>query len=363
MSAEDVVLTPSVLPTKEFASAEPGRVRGWTQCRAALSGQELVSDPSLAGLALEQTNNLLLMDGEFHQQARRLLASYFTRARLDRVGERIENTSQECVKSVVGNPNADLVTDLVEPIVLEGILSMIDVPNAHRPKLAELSREMLGLLEPDLAEAARRRARNAAMRATLLFERDGAAGRATGLHAVLEEAARNGSIPVKLARSTPVVVLHGGYENPLNQLGCVIAWAVKNPERFRHAARSAPAVLFEEILRVYSPVRLVARLAAADGIEGDRPFKRGDLVWVDLESANLDERQFPAPQDFDLTSKRSHVGFGHGPHLCPGVALARLEGQALIRALLSIPPDLFRQFTVKWRDCVVARGPSAVVRR
>ena len=152
------------------------------------------------------------------------MASYFTRARLERVAERLESTSRECVSSVVRKSNADLVIDLAEPIVLEGILSMMDVPDAYRGRLAELARDMLGLLEPDLADAARRRAKNAAMRATLLFERDGAAGRATGLHAVLEEAARNGSIPVKLARSTPVVVLHGGYENPLNQLGCVI-WA------------------------------------------------------------------------------------------------------------------------------------------
>lgn len=363
MSAEDVILTPSVLPTKEFASAEPVRVRGWTQCRAALSGQELVSEPSRAGLALEPVSNLLLTDGESHHAVRRVLASYFTRARLDRVRKRLESTCQECISRVLGKSDADLVMDLAEPIVLEGILSMMEVPNPHRARLSELAREMLGLLEPDLLEAARRRAKNAAMRATLLFERDGAAGRATGLHAVLEEAARSGSIPVKLARSTPAVVLHGGYENPLNQLGCVIAWAVENPERFRDAAQLAPAVLFEEILRVFSPVRVVARLAAADGVRAGRPFKRGDLVWVDLESANLDQRQFPAPQDVNLTSKRSHVGFGHGPHLCPGVALARLEGQALIRVLLSAPADLFHQFTVKWRDGVVARGPAVVVRR
>jgi cytochrome P450 len=363
MKTEDVVVAPGVLPTREFVSAEPGRVCGWTQCRDALSKQELVSDPSRAGLASEQTNNLLLTDGKSHQETRRVLASYFTRARLERVADRLESISRECVRSLVDKSDADLVMDLAEPIVLEGILSMMDVPDASRARLAELSRDMLGLLEPDLADAARRRSRNAAMRATLLFERDGASGRATGLHAALEEAARNGRIPAKLARSTPVVVLHGGYENPLNQLGCMIVWAVENPERFRDAAESAPEVLFDEIQRVYSPVRVVARFVASDAAQADRLVKRGDLVWVDLESANLDQGRFPAPHDLDLTGKRSHLGFGHGPHLCPGVALARLEGQALMRALLALPADLFHQFTVKWRDGVVARGPLAVVRR
>lgn len=354
---------------KDFAGAgalvtdEAARVRGWAPCRTTLSESELVSDPSRAGLTAEPTNNMLLMDGELHLAARRLVMAYFTRDRLDRVGERLERTCQVLVGSVLGKRDADLVADLAEPLVLEGILSMMEVPDAYRPKLGELSRGMLGLLEPGLPQAARRRATNAALRATLMFERDGAAGRATGLHAALEDAARDGLIPVKLARSTPVVVLHGGYENPLNQLGCVIAWAVANPERFRDAAVSAPGVLFDEILRVYSPVRLVARFAAADGLHDDRPLKRGDLVWVDLESANLDPHQFSAPGELDLTRKRNHMGFGHGRHLCPGAALARLEGQALLRALLSIPADPFHEFTVQWRDGVVARGPMTIVRR
>lgn len=363
MNADETVQTTSVLPTKEFSIGESCHVRGWDQCRAALSGRELVSDPLRAGLASETTNNLLLMDGDSHQEVRRLLGSYFTRTRLDQLALRIENTSQKCVKSVLGKSDADLVMDLAEPIVLEGILSFMDVPDAHRVKLAGLSREMLGMLEPNLSDSMRLRVRNSAMRAALIFERDGVTGRATGLHAVLEEAAQNGSISLKLARSTPVVVLHGGYENPLNQLGCVIAWAVENPEKFHKAAQSTPAVLFEEVIRVCSPVRMVARFAAADGLFVDRPIKRGELVWVDLQSANLDPERFPSPGDLDLTSKRSHLGFGHGPHLCPGTALARIEGQALIRALMSLSSDLLREFTVQWRDGVVAHGPLAVVRR
>jgi cytochrome P450 len=194
----------------------------------------------------------------------------------------------------------------------------------------------------------------------MLFERDAFTGNATGFHAVLEEAAREGVIPVKLARSTPVVMLHGGYENPLNQLGCLIAWAVADPERFRELAVSAPAALFEEVLRVFSPLRRVARWVTSDGECDGRPLKRGELVWVDLESANLDHRQFSSPGELDLARKGGHLGFGYGRHLCPGAALARLEGQVLIRSLLSIPADLFHELTVEWRDGIVGRGPMSI---
>lgn len=341
---------------------EPALVTGWEQCRRMLSGTELVSDASLAGLAQEPTSNFLLMDGELHHAVRRLLMSYLTRSRLNCVGERLERTCQTLVESLIGKSDVDLIADLAEPVVLEGIMAVMEIPDARRPELDDLTRKMLGLLEPDQPPDERRRAVGAALRATMLFEKDGSTGNATGLHAALEEAARQGVIPTKLARSTPVVMLHGGYENPLNQLGCLIAWAVANPERFRDAARSAPAALFEEVLRVYSPLRRVARWASSDVACDGRPLQRGELVWVDLESANLDDRQFSAPAELDFARKGGNLGFGYGRHLCPGAALARLEGQILIRSLLAIPADSFREFAVEWRDGIVARGPMTIAK-
>jgi cytochrome P450 len=353
---------------REFANPQtapdpgPVVVTGWGRCRKLLSDTELVSDPSLAGLATDPTNNLLLMEGELHQRLRKLISPYFVRSRIESMGGQLEATCDRLVASLLVKPDADLVTDLAEPLVLEGILSAMDVPSARREKLGELARGMLELLEPDQASAARRRAASA-LRATMLFERDGLAGSATGLHATLEAAARDGLIPVKLARSTPVVVLHGGYENPLNQLGCLIAWAAADPERFRHAAVSAPVVLFEEVMRVFSPVRRVARWATLDRVGDHPPLRRGAFVWVDLESANRDERRFSASREVDLSKRQGHVGFGYGRHACPGAALARLEGQVLIRSLLTMPDDVLTASTITWREGVVAQGPMKILRR
>ncbi|MUN40933.1 cytochrome P450 [Actinomadura litoris] len=334
-------------------------VRGWERCRSELAEDALVSDGSLAGLGQAESNNLLLMEGEPHQTLRRLVRSHLTKAHLDAVLVRLEAVADELLQTVLSDPEADLVTGLAEPLVLEAIMSVLGIPADRRARLGELTRKMLGLLEPDLPPDRRRVAVNAGMRATLLFERDAKAGRAAGFHAALEAAAEAGEIPVKTARSTPVVMLHGGYENPLNQLGCLVAWAVENPERFAGVAEDAPAVLVEEVLRVYSPVRLVARWAAADG-EG---FRRGQFAWVDLESANLDGDRFAQPHDLDFSRKRGHMSFGHGRHVCPGAALARLEGRALIAALRRIPPDVLGGFTATWRDGVVARGPLTIARR
>lgn len=338
----------------------PAYVRGWAECRAALTGSQLLSDPAAAGYELKPTYNMLLLDGDLHQALRRLVTGFLTRARVDDVGRRLAETGAGLVPALLDRPDVDLMADLAEPLVLDGILSTMEVPDDRRPQLGALAARMLGLLEPNLPPEERRRAASAALRATILFERDGSAGTATGFHAVLEDAARDGLIPVRLARSSPVVMLHGGYENPLNQLGCVIAWAVDDPDRFRAAAATAPGLLFEEVLRVFSPVRLAARWAVSD--DGDLPVRRGTFVWVDLESANRDERRFPAAGELDLAKRRGHLGFGYGRHLCPGTGLARLEGLVLIRALAALPVELLRGFTVEWRGGELARGPLRITR-
>lgn len=335
----------------------------WIRCRDALDDQSLTSDPRLAGLESTQANNLLFMDGEPHRRLRSLIAPFFTSRRLHTVEPGLRERCGELLDTALADPAADLVTDLVEPLVLDAILTVMEVSAARRNRLEVLASKMLGLLEPDLSEAERKRAAGAAMQAMMSFERDRLSGSATGLHAVLEAAAEEGVIAAKLARSTAVVVLHGGYENPLNQLACVVAWAVESPERFATAAAAAPDLLFEEILRVCSPVRAVARWATEDVDEGGLPRKRGDFVRVDLESANHDSSRFGVVSDVDLSRRRQHLGFGRGTHACLGMALARLEGRVMIAALARVPPERLRGFDVFWREGTVARGPQSILRR
>jgi cytochrome P450 len=335
----------------------------WDRSRAALADRSLTSDPRLAGLRSTQPNNFLLMDDETHHQLRRLIAPFFTSRRLQAVEPQLRDRCRSLLDAVLEDPAADLVHDLVEPLVLDSILTVMEVPAARRDRLRTLAGEMLGLLEPGQTEAERTRATSAAMRVTMLFQRDRLTGSASGLHAALETAAEEGLIAPKLACSTPVVVLHGGYENPLNQLGCVVAWAVENPERFARLAGGAAPLLFEEILRVYSPVRMVVRWAIEDNAEVDPPRKRGDLVCVDLERANRDSGRFEAAAEVDPRRRRRHLGFGQGTHACVGMALARLEGRVLIAALATMRPDQLRGFDIDWREGVVARGPQRIVRR
>jgi cytochrome P450 len=62
---------------------------------------------------------------------------------------------------------------------------------------------------------------------------------------------------------------------------------------------------------------------------------KGAKVALLFAAANLDERQFPKPERFDLhRDNANHVGWGNGPHTCVGIHLAKLEMHTLLEAMV-----------------------------
>jgi len=55
----------------------------------------------------------------------------------------------------------------------------------------------------------------------------------------------------------------------------------------------------------------------------------------------LGSARFNEPQIFDATRRPNpHLGFGHGPHVCLGMQLARMEADVAIRQLFRRFPNL-----------------------
>ena len=69
---------------------------------------------------------------------------------------------------------------------------------------------------------------------------------------------------------------------------------------------------------------------------------RGDPVRVSIAAANRDPTVFTNPDGFDLDRPNAgrHLAFAHGPHVCVGVHLARLEARTALTILLDRLPGL-----------------------
>ncbi|HPG25560.1 MAG: cytochrome P450 [Spirochaetaceae bacterium] len=127
-----------------------------------------------------------------------------------------------------------------------------------------------------------------------------------------------------------------GNETTRNLIGNVLRRLALEPEILSriHADPALIPRVVEESLRIEPPVQLTARTCTRDiridGVE----VRKGDRLVLSLNAANRDETLYSDPDEFrlDRLRPRDHVGFGAGPHVCPGAYLARMETQVALEA-------------------------------
>lgn len=105
-------------------------------------------------------------------------------------------------------------------------------------------------------------------------------------------------------------------------------------DRLREDRAKIPVYL-EEILRVVPPVQARPRVAVRDTVVGGVPIAAGEVLYLYNAAANRDPERFDCPEQLDLDQRpRRHLAFNAGPRACPGAPTARMEGRAVVEALL-----------------------------
>ena len=139
------------------------------------------------------------------------------------------------------------------------------------------------------------------------------------------------------------------------------AWILTDRPDIQQQVRDNPELLsafIEETLRYESPFRGHYRHVWRDTTLGGVPVPANSHLLLMWGAANRDPAHFEAPNEFRLnrSGAKGHVTFGKGVHFCVGAALARLEAQIVLRALLE------RTFWLEATD-VGEWLPSILVRR
>jgi cytochrome P450 len=105
--------------------------------------------------------------------------------------------------------------------------------------------------------------------------------------------------------------------------------------------RSLLPQAIEEGLRFEPPLLSINRTTTCEVEIGGVTLPAGESISPSIGSANHDETRWENPEVFDIFRPAiPHIAFAHGPHMCLGMHLARLETRALVNRVLDRLPGL-----------------------
>jgi hypothetical protein len=313
-------------------------------------------------------HNLLMIDGARHRRLRGLVSKSFTPRRVATLRPRVEALVEELLDRAAHRGAMDLVYDFAQPLPAVVIAELLGVPATDRARFAAWSEDLAQLLDPlsgrDGLDPPRRamRALGAYLR-ELLAERR-IAPRDDLLSAMIAAEESGATLDESELVVLAALLLAAGHETTTNLIGNAVLLLLRHPDE-RKRLQDDPGLLpsaVEECLRYEPPVQLTDRAVVAPTELAGVRLEPGTIVAAYLAAANRDPRRFPDPDRFDVArADNRHLSFGFGAHYCPGAALARLEAEVALGALLRRFPNLDGSSEpAGWKRSVLLRGPTSL---
>lgn len=310
---------------------------------AAYQRGEVPANWPLIGLAVPGPS-MVTTDGAEHRRLRALVAQAFTPRRVELMRPRVEEITRALLDGLAaGEPVVDLKAAFAFPLPMTVICSLLGVPERDHAVLRDLYERFFGI-KPDPEGI---RATVAALNAfvnDLVAQRRSAPGEDLA-SALLAADAEGGALTDAEAAATLRVIIAAGHETTVNLIGNAVRALLAHPDQLalvRSGEVSWDAVV-EESLRWTPPTSNFLFRFAAESIEvGAVVIPAGEPVLVSYNAIGRDPLQHGVTAElFDVTRDQSrHLSFGHGPHVCPGSPLARLEAGVALPALFERFPDL-----------------------
>ena len=289
--------------------------------------------------------HLLNTDPPAHDRLRRLVAKAFTPRRVELLRPRTEEIAAGLLDEMEAAGGViDLLATYARPLPGAVLCELLGVPDADRGWICAT---VAAYDEPGEADRVTR-AMSAYLDELIAAKRaDPADDLLSALSLVRDEVSEDGSgagLTDTEARSLAFQIIMGGFGTTVNLIGNGTLALLTNPEELARlrADRSLLPAAVEELLRFTNPLNHATdRFTTRDMTVGGALIPAGEWVFMAVSSANRDPSRFESPDRLDLGRDTSgHLAFGHGIHYCLGAALARVEAQAALGALLARFPEL-----------------------
>lgn len=303
------------------------------------------------GLCGGMSRMMLFQDAPEQARLRARLSRRFTPRVIESMRAQIVATTAALLDAVEarGGTRMDVIADLAFPLPATVIARLLGVCEDDLTRFKEWSDDFVRFIRGDGDLADDLRTHRSLAELTAYFRRAMAEVTAapddTLLLLLVHSEDEEGRLSGDEVLANCLLLLAAGHETTTHLIGNGLLLLLRHPEQMRRLC-AEPSLLpgaVEEMLRRESVVQWTSRIALRDIDWGDGiTIGAGEFVYVGLGAANRDPSRFPEPERFDVARENAgrHLAFGFGPHFCLGAALARMEAETALGALLSRFPDL-----------------------
>ncbi|WP_369220919.1 cytochrome P450 [Streptomyces sp. R39] len=305
---------------------------------------EIAPDWPLIGLA-NPGRSMLTVDGADHRRMRALVAQALTPRRVEQMRERVEKLTQDLLDALPEDAESiDLKAAFAYPLPMYVVADLMGIDKAELPRLKTLFEKFFSTQTPPAEVIATLTELAGIMAATVAAKR---AEPGDDLTSALILASEDGDhLTDEEIVSTLQLMVAAGHETTISLIvNAVVNLSTHPDQRARVLSGEVDwSAVVEETLRWSTPTsHVLIRFATEDVPVGDQVLPAGDALIVSYAALGRDENAHgPSAGEFDITreSPNRHIAFGHGPHVCPGAALSRLEAGVALPALYGRFPRL-----------------------
>lgn len=338
----------------------------WLSARDALRslpsmGGRIMPTTLIPSLATWFALMLPMRDGADHRRLRGLASTAFSPGRIAQLNKLIEDSVDAVLRPAEARGQMDVVSDLAQQLPVTVSTAMLDVPDGDRRQVHEwammVQRQFLRY-DQHTDEVAFIEAQ---LRDLVVFVRSLCDTRRRRPGEDLISALVSAADADQLSADELIAFILLLFVNGLEALSAGLTMGVwellRHPEHRSVVAgdRAYAEAVFDEAIRLHSPVRFSARTLVDDVVLGDCRLRKGDVVTLCFGAANRDPRRYSDPDRFDPTrARRRHLGYGHGAHYCLGAPLSLATGACVLERLSRLGDRLTTHIT----SATLAWSPS-----
>jgi cytochrome P450 len=303
-----------------------------------------------------------------HTRVRSLLNKAFTPTMVQKLKPEIETIAESLLDDIEAQGSMELMHEFAFPLPISVIGQMLGVPMTDRALLKHCSDNLAGVVggQRQIMKLARAGKAIRELRAYLrpLIEQRRTSPQDDLMSVLVQAEEEHKKLTADEVVNNCILLLVAGHETTVNLIGNALHCLLKHPDQLQ-LLREQPELMeatISEVLRFESPVQLAPRLAGQDLEFNSKTFKKGQMIFLLLGSANRDAEQFKDADRFDITrAKNRNMAFGEGIHRCIGASLAEVEAQIAITALLRRFPKLgLKSNPVRFKKPFGLRGPESL---